>query len=47
MIPMADQFFENFQNVVEGPADEAAGAGTAVGTEEAPKKKGWLSRLKG
>ncbi|MFU8881369.1 MAG: CoxG family protein [Rhodobacterales bacterium] len=52
---MADQFFENFQNAVEGPADDAAdesgrdegGAGQAdEGTEEAPKKKGWLSRLK-
>ena len=42
---MADQFFENFQNVVEGPAEDEAA--TADSTEEAPKKKGWLSRLKG
>jgi hypothetical protein len=52
---MADQFFENYQNAEEGPADDAAddsagdggSAGQAdEGTEEAPKKKGWLSRLK-
>ena len=44
---MADQFFENFQNVVEGPADAGDEAEVAEGSEEAPKKKGWLSRLKG
>lgn len=49
---MADQFFENFQNVLEGPAEEEAEAGLAEGADEAadgaaPKKKGWLARLKG
>ena len=39
---MADQFFENLQTSLEGPAvaDEA-------GTEEAPAKKGWFGRSKG
>ncbi len=39
---MADQFFERFQQAVEGTAEEVP--------EDAPegeKKKGWLSRLKG
>ncbi len=53
---MADQFFENFQNVLEGPTEEeteaAAAAALAEGGDEAagdaaPKKKGWLARLKG
>jgi hypothetical protein len=44
---MADQFFENFQNVVEGPADEGAETDMADGGEEASNKKGWLGRLKG
>lgn len=48
---MADQFFENFQNKVEGPAvestEESAEADPAEAAEDAPKKKGWLGRLKG
>src|SRR6056300_7236 len=36
---MADQFFENFQNAVQGPLEEAEGS------EEGEKKKGWLGRL--
>ena len=42
---MADQFFENFQNVLEG-SDEAAEE-APEGGEEAPARKSWLSRLKG
>ncbi|MGB0497791.1 MAG: CoxG family protein [Rubricella sp.] len=40
---MADQFFENFQNAVEGPAD-----GEEI-PEDAPEtaKKGWWKRLRG
>ena len=52
---MADQFFENFQTKVEGPseesvdasAEESADADQAEATEDAPKKKGWLGRLRG
>ncbi|QFT57597.1 Carbon monoxide dehydrogenase subunit G (CoxG) [Sulfitobacter sp. THAF37] len=39
---MADQFFDNLQQTLEGPAEEA---GAAEG-EEAPKKKGWFGRSK-
>lgn len=41
---MADQFFTNFQQAVEGPADpqEAETVETADGEE---KKKGWFKRL--
>lgn len=42
---MADQFFQNFQTVVEGPAEEEEEEVDAEA--DAPKKKGWLSRLKG
>ncbi len=38
---MADQFFQNFQDVIEGPAD----ADEAVDGEGGEKKKGWLKRL--
>jgi len=44
---MADQFFENFQQVVEGSADAGSEAELAEETDEAGKKKGWFSRLKG
>ncbi|WP_029375198.1 CoxG family protein [Oceanicola sp. S124] len=40
---MADQFFTRFQEVLEGPAEDAAEGGE---TPEAVKK-GWLSRLRG
>ncbi len=49
---MADEFFNRFQDAVEGPeegADETtdqAGADMAEGNEEAPKK-GWFKRLLG
>ncbi len=44
---MADQFFENFQRAVEGPAVEPA-APDDVTAEAAPeKKKGWLGRVMG
>lgn len=39
---MADQFFNNLQETLEGPAEEAGGEGT----EEAPEKKGWFGRSK-
>ena len=39
---MADQFFTNFQEAVEGPSDEAQ-AEEGHGTEH--KKKGWFKRL--
>ncbi|MCI5042101.1 CoxG family protein [Donghicola eburneus] len=46
---MADQFFTNFQNVVEGPAEEAApepAAEEPAAAEEAPaEKKGFIKRL--
>ncbi len=38
---MADQFFENLQTTLEGPADEGGEA-----SEEAPAKKGWFGRSK-
>jgi len=42
---MADQFFNNLQETLEGPADaEAADADEVAG--EAPKKKGWFGREK-
>ena len=44
---MADQFFENFQTAVEGPADPAEGAGAEAAAEGGEKKKGWLGRLRG
>jgi carbon monoxide dehydrogenase subunit G len=42
---MADQFFNNLQETLEGPAD----AGAAIGEEvvaDSPKKKGWFGREK-
>lgn len=36
---MADQFFEEFRNAVQGPLEEVEGS------EEGKKKKGWLGRL--
>ncbi len=40
---MADQFFGNFQEVLEGPAEGEAGDDP----EEDGKKKGWLGKLTG
>ena len=36
---MADQFFEEFRNTVQGPSEEVEGS------EDSEKKKGWLGRL--
>jgi len=41
---MADQFFSNLQETLEGPAEAEAGPEAAEGGE---KKKGWLGRLTG
>ncbi|WP_439124357.1 CoxG family protein [Marivita sp.] len=43
---MADQFFSNFQDAVEGPQDEDADA-DAIGddAEGGEKKKGWFKKL--
>jgi carbon monoxide dehydrogenase subunit G len=38
---MADQFFSNFQQAVEGPAED----GTVEESEGGEKKKGWLKKL--
>ncbi|MGR3518778.1 CoxG family protein [Brevirhabdus sp.] len=38
---MADQFFENFKTVVEGPAD-GEGEGEGAADAELKEKKGWL-----
>ena len=40
---MADQFFQNFQDAVEGPADPEAAEPGADGDEN--HKKGWFKRL--
>lgn len=42
---MADQFFQNLQNALEGPAEGDADASLEDGDE--PKKKGWVKRLTG
>jgi len=41
---MADQFFDNFQASLEGPAEDAAPE--AEESAEAPAKKGWFGRTK-
>ncbi|MDF3348635.1 carbon monoxide dehydrogenase subunit G [Sulfitobacter sp. KE34] len=41
---MADQFFDNLQYSLEGPAEEEAEPETAE--EDAPAKKGWFGRAK-
>lgn len=41
---MADQFFDNLQSSLEGPAEE--GAETPATDEDAPAKKGWFGRAK-
>lgn len=42
---MADQFFENLQTALEGPADEGE-AEVAPDGDETPRKKGWFGRSK-
>lgn len=51
---MADQFFTNFQETLEGPpelvaavVDEGTGADADAGAEAPVQKKSWLGRLKG
>ena len=44
---MADQFFENFQEAVEGPAEEPAAPEDVTADATADKKKGWLGRMMG
>lgn len=41
---MADQFFDNLQSSLEGPAEEEAEPEAAE--EDAPAKKGWFGRAK-
>ncbi|MFG6563192.1 CoxG family protein [Sulfitobacter sp. 1A13421] len=41
---MADQFFDNLQSSLEGPAEEGAEAQDTE--EDAPAKKGWFGRAK-
>ena len=44
---MADQFFSNFQEAVEGPAEAAVSAedGAAPDGEDGEQKKGWFKKL--
>ncbi len=46
---MADQFFERFQETVEGPKTEDTDEDVTAGAEDAPEgdeqKKGWLKRV--
>lgn len=42
---MADQFFTNFQEAVEGPGEEEDGEEEAAAGEEGGKKKGWFRRV--
>ncbi len=48
---MADQFFENFKNAVEGPppavAEPAVAAAEAGAAAEDEKKPGWIGRMLG
>lgn len=39
---MADQFFTNFQEAIEGPSEDAVDDASADGSEE---KKGWIKRI--
>ncbi|MDF3382224.1 MULTISPECIES: CoxG family protein [Sulfitobacter] len=41
---MADQFFDNLQSSLEGPAEE--GTEASATEEDAPAKKGWFGRAK-
>ena len=42
---MADQFFTNFQDAVEGPADPDAAPEAEGAAGEEGKKKGWFKRM--
>ncbi|SMX34574.1 CoxG family protein [Actibacterium lipolyticum] len=42
---MADQFFDRFQQTVEGPAEETVAEAAEAPAEEGEKKKGWLKRI--
>ncbi|GFE64227.1 CoxG family protein [Litoreibacter roseus] len=42
---MADQFFTNFQEALEGPAEQEPDAEVADGAETGEKKKGWFRRM--
>jgi len=42
---MADQFFTNFQDAVEGPADPDAAPEAEGSAGEEGKKKGWFKRM--
>jgi len=42
---MADQFFNNLQETLEGPA-EAVSAEAVEGAEASAEKKGWFGRSK-
>ena len=45
---MADQFFENFKNAVEGPAPAPAVEPEAADASfEEAKKPGWIGRMLG
>ncbi len=43
---MADQFFDNFQQAVEGPSEPVAPEDITAEAEP-EKKKGWLGRVMG
>jgi len=42
---MADQFFQNFQDTVEGPADPQEADTDDAEAPEGEKKKGWFKRV--
>ncbi|MDK3017267.1 CoxG family protein [Pseudodonghicola flavimaris] len=44
---MADQFFVNLQEQIEGPAEPEEGAEAAEDGEAGEEKKGWLKRITG
>jgi hypothetical protein len=44
---MADQFFQNLQDTLEGPAAPEAAEEAEAGAGEAPAKKGWFGKKKG
>ena len=42
---MADQFFESFQQTVQGPQDAADAEAVADGADDGTQKKSWLKRI--